>query len=62
MLCLGQTGLSRRELLRIGAVGFAGLTLPALLRTSAQAAPGRPRARSLHSTLHVGRPGPSGNL
>jgi hypothetical protein len=41
-------GYSRRELLRVGAVGLAGLTLPALLRSRVAASGGtRPRAKSV---------------
>jgi hypothetical protein len=41
-------GMSRRDLLRIGALGIGGLTLPGLLRLErATAAPARPRARSV---------------
>jgi hypothetical protein len=40
-------GVTRRELLRVGGLGLAGLSLPALLRGQAAAAPGRGRlARS----------------
>src|SRR5438477_12147791 len=34
-------GLSRRECLRVGALGLSGLTMPALLQGRAAAAPGR---------------------
>src|SRR5205085_11146499 len=42
-------GLTRRELLRVGALGVGGLTLPGLLRLehAAAATPGRRRARSV---------------
>src|SRR5437660_3522224 len=43
-------GLTRRELLRVGALGLGGLTLPALLQLQHQAAastPGPRRARSV---------------
>ncbi len=41
-------GMTRRDLLRVGALGLGGLTLPGLLRLErAAASPGRPRARSV---------------
>jgi hypothetical protein len=40
-------GISRRDLLRIGALGLGGLTLPGLLRLQASASETRPRARSV---------------
>lgn len=39
-------GLSRRELLRVGAVSLGALSLPHLLRTRATASEGAPRARA----------------
>jgi hypothetical protein len=39
-------GLARREFLRVGGLGLAGLTLPTLFHARADAGPGRPRARS----------------
>jgi hypothetical protein len=49
---LGQSrpcggGVSRRDVLRVGALAFAGLTLPDLLRLRAAAPPSRPRGKSV---------------
>ncbi len=51
-------GLTRREFLRVGGLGLAGLTLPALLRGRADAAAGRgePRARSVIQLFMWGGP------
>jgi hypothetical protein len=40
-------GISRRELLRVGALGLGGLTLPGLLQLERAGAADRPRARSV---------------
>ena len=40
-------GVSRRDFLRVGAAGALGLSLPALLRSEAQAAPVKKRAKSV---------------
>src|SRR4051812_18958499 len=37
----GRSGISRRDVLRVGALAFGGLTLPDLLRLRADAATGR---------------------
>jgi hypothetical protein len=49
-------GLTRREFLRVGGLGLAGLTLPALLRGRAQAAPARARAKSCIQLFMWGGP------
>ncbi len=51
-------GLTRREFQRVGGLGLAGLTLPALLRGRADAAAGRgePRARSVIQLFMWGGP------
>src|SRR5688572_11299423 len=52
-------GLTRRELLRVGALGVGGLTLPGLLHSAAHAAPSaarRPRARSVIMLFLSGGP------
>lgn len=40
-------GFSRRELLRVGAIGLGGLMLPQLLHSQARASGKRPRAKSV---------------
>jgi hypothetical protein len=40
-------GLTRRELLRIGAIGLGGLSLPQFLQLQAANSPARPKARSV---------------
>src|SRR5579872_212578 len=40
-------GVSRRDFLRVGALGGLGLTLPGLLQGEAQAARGKARAKSV---------------
>src|SRR5262245_41111668 len=54
-------GLTRRELLRAGALGLGGLTLPALLRSqpTASASPSRPAARARSVILLFLNGGPS---
>jgi hypothetical protein len=54
-------GLTRRELLRAGALGLGGLTLPALLRAqpTASASPARPAARARSVILLFLSGGPS---
>lgn len=47
-------GITRREWLRIGGVGLGGLTLPALLRGRARAAPSGGRAKSAIVLFHGG--------
>src|SRR6516162_9299656 len=50
-------GVTRREFLRVGGLGLAGLTLPALLRGQALAAPGkRPRVKSVIQLFMWGGP------
>jgi hypothetical protein len=49
-------GLTRREWLRVGGLGLAGLTLPALLYGRAAASAGRPRARSCIQLFMWGGP------
>ncbi|MFL5340978.1 MAG: DUF1501 domain-containing protein, partial [Gemmataceae bacterium] len=51
-------GIPRREFLRVGGLGLAGLTLPALLRGRAGAAPAKaePRARSVIQLFMWGGP------
>src|SRR5262245_8545229 len=51
-------GVTRREFLRVGGIGLAGLTLPALLRNQARAAPAKkePRARSVIQLFMWGGP------
>jgi hypothetical protein len=51
-------GIARREFLRVGGLGLAGLTLPALLRGRAGAAPSKaePRARSVIQLFMWGGP------
>jgi hypothetical protein len=51
-------GVTRREFLRVGGIGLAGLTLPALLRNQARAAPTEkePRARSVIQLFMWGGP------
>src|SRR5262249_35020762 len=50
-------GLTRREVLRAGAVGLGGLTLPGLLRLESQAA--APRAKAKHVIMLFLSGGPS---
>jgi hypothetical protein len=49
-------GLARREFLRAGGLGFAGLTLAALLRGQALARPVRPRVKSCIQLFMWGGP------
>src|SRR5262245_23620883 len=48
--------LSRRKLLQVGALGLAGLHLPALLRAQEPARGRRPRARSIIFLNQFGGP------
>src|SRR5437763_17086454 len=48
-------GLTRRDLLRVGGLGLAGLSLPALLARPAAAA-GRPRTRAVIQLFLWGGP------
>jgi hypothetical protein len=50
-------GVTRREFLRVGGLGLAGLTLPALLRSQAAAAPARrPRVKCVIQLFMWGGP------
>jgi Protein of unknown function (DUF1501) len=50
-------GMSRREFLRVGSLGLAGLSLPALLRHQSLAAPGkRPKVKSVIQLFMWGGP------
>jgi uncharacterized protein (DUF1501 family) len=46
-------GVSRRDFLRVGALGAMGLSLPGLLRAEAQAAPGKHSGARAHSVILV---------
>src|SRR5262245_13173244 len=62
MLSLGHRGsrlcdgVTRRELLRVGALAWAGLTLPVLLHGQASGAPARPKAKSCIQLFMWGGP------
>ena len=49
-------GVSRREFLRVGGLGLAGLTLADLLKHQAQAASGKSRAKSVIQLYMWGGP------
>jgi hypothetical protein len=49
-------GVTRREFLRVGGLGLAGFTLPALLRARAAAAAPRPKAQSVIQLFMWGGP------
>jgi hypothetical protein len=54
--CRHCDGLTRRELLRVGAVGLGGLSLPGLLRLEAAAPPAAGRAKSVVMLFLSGGP------